>query len=174
MRDSWQGQEERMQCHGLAARPSFSRRYAYVGAVAALLALPAQNARADEGGVGFWIPGFFGSLAAAPSTPGWSMTSIYYHDSVSAGADVARAREFEIRNIPLNFTGNVNATVNASVNLDFFAATYTFATPVLGAQASVTLLSAYGANSTSLAGTLAGTFTGPLGGTVPLSRSDAI
>jgi len=60
------------------------------------------------------------------------------------------------------------------VNLDLFAATYTFATPVLGAQASVTLLSAYGANSTSLAGTLAGTFTGPLGGSVPLSRSDAI
>jgi hypothetical protein len=165
-----------MQCIRSGMGPIFSRKYSYlcVGAVAALLALPAQIARADEGGVSFWIPGFFGSLAATPTTPGWSGTTIYYHDSVSAGADVARAREFEIRNIPVNFTGNVSATVNASVNLDFFAATYTFATPVLGAQASVTLLSAYGANSTSLAGTLAGTFTGPLGGTFPLSRSDAI
>jgi hypothetical protein len=87
---------------------------------------------------------------------------------------VALAREFEIRNIPVSFTGNVNANVHASVNLDLFAATYTFATPVLGAQASVALLSAYGANSTSLSGTLAGTFTGPLGNSVPLSRSDAI
>jgi hypothetical protein len=34
----------------------------------ALLALPAQIARADEGGVSFWIPGFFGGLAAARRT----------------------------------------------------------------------------------------------------------
>jgi hypothetical protein len=26
-------------------------------------------AKADEGGVSFWIPGFFGSLAAAPLQP---------------------------------------------------------------------------------------------------------
>jgi hypothetical protein len=131
-------------------------------------------ALADEGGISFWIPGFFGSLAATPAQPGWSGTSIYYHDSVSAGGDVARAREFQIRNIPVNFTGAVTANVNASVNLDLFAVTYTFATPVLGAQASFSLLSAYGANSTSLAGTLAGTLTGPLGGVVAFSRSDAI
>jgi hypothetical protein len=159
---------------GSALGLGFSRLLLYVAVVAALLSLPAQIARADEGGVSFWIPGFFGSLAATPTTPGWSGTTIYYHDSVSAGGNVALAREFEIRNIPVSFTGNVNATVSANVNLDFFAATYTFATPVLGAQASVTLLSAYGANSTSLAGTLAGTVTGPLGNSVPLSRSDAI
>jgi hypothetical protein len=96
--------------------------------VAALLSLPAQIARADEGGVSFWIPGFYGSLAATPTQPGWSGTTIYYHDSVSAGGDVARAREFELRNIPVNFTGNVSATVNASVNVDLFAATRRFAT----------------------------------------------
>jgi hypothetical protein len=27
-------------------------------------------ALADEGGVSFWIPGFYGSLAAAPVVPG--------------------------------------------------------------------------------------------------------
>jgi len=52
------------------------------------------------GGVSFWLPGFFGSLAAAPQQPGWSLTSIYYHTSVSAGADVARAREITIGRIP--------------------------------------------------------------------------
>src|SRR6201993_5382379 len=123
-------------------RSSFCRPYSYLlaGAVVATLALPAQIARADEGGVSFWIPGFFGSLAATPTTPGFSMTSIYYHDSVSAGADVARAREFQIGNVPVNFTGNVSATVNANVNLGLLVGTYTFATPVLGAQVSVALM----------------------------------
>ncbi len=101
------------------------------------------------------------------------MTSIYYHDSVSAGADVARAREFEIRNVPVNFTGNVNATVNANVDLGLVAGTYTFETPILGAQASATLLAAYGSNSTTLAGTLSGQLATPLG-TVPFSRFDNI
>ena len=75
--------------------PGFSGKNLYLraGAVAALLALPAQMARADEGGVSFWIPGLFGCLAAVPAqAPGWSMTSMYYHDSVSAAGDVARAR----------------------------------------------------------------------------------
>src|SRR5215472_11031995 len=31
-----------------------------------------NDAMADEGGVSFWLPGFFGSLAAAPMQPGWS------------------------------------------------------------------------------------------------------
>ena len=63
----------------------------------ALLGL-SPNALADEGGVSFWVPGTFGSLAAVPQqAPGWSVTSIYYHTSVSAGADVARAREIHAR-----------------------------------------------------------------------------
>jgi hypothetical protein len=48
-----------------------------------------QCALADEGGVSFWIPGLFGSLAAVPQQPGWSLANIYYQTSVSAGADVA-------------------------------------------------------------------------------------
>jgi hypothetical protein len=144
------------------------------GAVAALLALPAQIARADESGVSFWVPGFFGSLAATPTTPGFSMTSIYWHDSVSAGANVARAREFQIGNVPVNFTGNVSATVNANVDLGLLIGTYTFATPVLGAQVSVALLASYGSNSASLAGSLMGTLTGPGGGTSSFSRFDTI
>src|SRR5438132_12586296 len=76
---------------------SFWRKHLCVGAVAALLALPVSIARADEGGVSFWVPGLYGSLAAVPAqAPGRSVTSIYWHDSVSAGGDVARAREIEI------------------------------------------------------------------------------
>jgi hypothetical protein len=159
----------------LCVRSSFSRRVLCVAAVAAGLALPAPIARADEGGVSFWIPGFFGSLSAVPAqAPGFSMTSIYYHDSVSAGADVARAREFEIRNIPANLTANVSANVNANVNLGIVAGTYTFATPVLGAQVSAALLGVYGSNSTSLAGSLTGALTVPGVGAVPFSRFDSI
>ena len=81
--------------------------------MAAASILFSQTARADEGGVSLWLPGFFGSLAASPLQPGWSLTSIYYHTTVSAGADVARAREFEIGRIPVNLTANVSANLDA-------------------------------------------------------------
>ena len=60
--------------------------------------VPPTVAVADEGGVNFWLPGTFGSLAAVPQQqPGWAVTTVYYHTSVSAGGDVALAREFETR-----------------------------------------------------------------------------
>ena len=153
----------------------FSRQLV-IAAAAAIIALSAQIARADEGGISFWIPGFFGSLAAVPvQAPGWSVTSIYYHDSVSAGGDVALAREFEIRNLPFSFTGTASANVNANINVELMVPTYTFATPVLGAQVSVALLGLYGANSTTLAGTVSGTLTPPVGPPIPFGpRSDSI
>lgn len=130
-------------------------------------------ALADEGGVSFWIPGFFGSLAATPQQPGWSAAAIYYHTSVSAGGDVARAREIEIGRIPANLTATLNAKLNADVDLGLLVGTYVFATPVLGGQASATLMGVYGANTTSLAGLLTGTLSTPLG-SIPFSRSDSI
>jgi hypothetical protein len=163
-----------MQCVRSSSGSGFSWRFLSVGTVAALLALPAQPARADEGGVSFWVPGLYGSLAAVPqAAPGWSVATIYWHDSVSAGADVARAREIEIGRIPANLTANVNANVHSNLDLCFCVAAYTFATPVLGGQASASLMGVYGANSTSLAGSLTGTLTTP-GGTFPFSRFDSI
>src|SRR5262245_37553304 len=153
-----------MRCLGSLFGPKFLRRFFCVGTAAALFALPSQIARADEGGVSFWLPGFFGSLSAVPQqAPGWSVTSVYYHTSVSAGGDVARAREFELGRIPANLTATVNANVKANVDLGMVAGTYAFATPVLGGQASASLLATYGANSTSLGGTLTGTLTTPAG-----------
>jgi hypothetical protein len=55
--------------------------------IAAGIAAP-NMASADEGGVSFWIPGFFGSLAATPQQAGFSITEIYYHTSVNAGGSV--------------------------------------------------------------------------------------
>src|SRR5215475_1570471 len=115
-----------MRCLGSALLGSvFSWPHLCVGALAALLSLPTQMARADEGGVSFWIPGFFGSLAAVPQqTPGWSAASVYYHTSVSAAGDVALAREFEVGHIPLNLTATASANVNARVDLGIVAGTY--------------------------------------------------
>src|SRR5262245_53718653 len=103
----------------------------FVLVLGALISAP-TIAAADEGGVSFWLPGFFGSLAAAPAQPGWSLTSIYYHTSVSAGAEVARAREFQIGRIPITATANVSASLDARADLALAMPTYTFATPVFG------------------------------------------
>src|SRR5215831_13014775 len=140
--------------------------------LAAVIAVPTV-ATADEGGVSFWLPGFFGSLAAAPQQPGWSLTSIYYHTSVSAGADVTRAREFEIGRIPVNLTASVSASLQARADLGLFMPTYTFATPVFGGQLTVGAIGAYGRTSTSLAGSVTGALATPLG-TLPVSRFDSI
>jgi hypothetical protein len=163
-----------MRCLGSRSAARFSRRRLWVATLAALFALSAGTACADEGGVSFWVPGLYGSLAAVPqAAPGWSVANIYWHDSVSAGGDVARAREFEIGNIPANVTATANANIHANLDLGFLIANYAFETPVFGGQASAGFLAAYGANSTSLAGTLTGTVTTP-GGTFPFSRSDSI
>ena len=81
-------------------------------ALAVLTAVFSQASKADEGGVSMWLPGLFGSLAAVPQQqPGWSGMTTYYHTSVSAGADVARAREITIGNLPVNVTATVNASL---------------------------------------------------------------
>jgi hypothetical protein len=118
---------------------------------------------ADEGGVSFWIPGFFGSLAAVPQQPGWSLANIFYNTNVKAGGDVALAREFEIGNVPLHFSGSASASVKADVPLGQVIPQYVFATPVLGGQATVGVIGTYGRNDTTLAGTLNGTISlGPV------------
>jgi len=133
-------------------------------------------AKADEGGVSFWVPGFFGSLAATPLQPGWSLTNIYYHTSVSADADVARAREFTLRRVPVNLqlSANLTANLSATGDLGIVLPMYTFTPPVLGGQLSVGVLGSYGRVSTSLAAQLTGNLTIPGLVSVPFSRFDSI
>jgi hypothetical protein len=137
------------------------------------VAISVSDASADEGGVSFWVPGFFGSLAAVPQEPGWSLATVDYHTSVSAGGDVALAREFQIGQVPANLSAHLSASVNATGNLGFVVPTYVFATPVLGGQASASVVGAYGVVGTTLAGQLSGNLTGPGGGSIPFMRSDS-
>lgn len=130
--------------------------------------------RADEGGVSFWIPGLFGSLAAVPQQPGWSLASIYYHTSVSAGGDVGLSREREIHNIPVGVSATLSGSVHATGDLGLLDPTYTFATPVFGGQAAIGVLAFYGNVSTNLNGSLAGTLTAPPLPPVPFLRTDSL
>jgi hypothetical protein len=131
------------------------------------------SARADEGGISFWVPGFFGSLAATPQQPGFSFASIYYHTSVSAGGDVAFARQVNRGHITANFSGNVNANLDARADLYLGVPQYVFATPVLGGQASIAVVVPYGRSQASVDATLTGSL-GPFGFSVSGSRDDAV
>jgi len=146
------------------------------GIVFGIALLIPQAALADEGGVSFWLPGFFGSLAAVPQQqPGFALATIYYQTSVSAGTTVALSREFEIGRIPANVAASLNSNLNlnGAGDLGLIAPSYTFATPVLGGQASVGMMAIVGNVSNSLAGTLSGSLATPFGN-IPFMRSDSI
>ena len=115
------------------------RRWAFA-AGAVLCACMPTAASADEGGVSFWLPGLFGSLAATPLQPGLTFSSTYYHTSVTAGGDVSRAREITVGKFPINFSGSANLQLDSAADLGIFNAIYTLPTPVLGGQAAVGLM----------------------------------
>ena len=121
----------------------------------------------------FWLPGLFGSLAAAPQQPGSSFTTMYYHTTVSAGPDVAFARQVTRGQITANFNANLSANLNADADLGIAIPSYVFATPVLGGQAAVALLVPFGRNTVSVDATLTGTL-GPFPFSVSGGRSDTV
>ena len=136
-------------------KSSSSRRRLSVGLASALLvALSSQVARADESGISFWLPGLYGSLAATPGTPGWSVAAIYYHTTVNASGAAAAAREFQVGRFSPTVNINLNLSLSGQADLMFVAPTYTFATPVFGGQLSATLAGVYGRNAADIAGTL--------------------
>jgi len=148
-----------------ALRSSAAAMFLFAG----VLAVTSTASLADESGTSFWLPGSFGSLAAAPSTPGRAVASVYYHTTVSAGADVARAREIQIGrfNPALNVT--LNANLHASADLAIIVPSYTFATPVLGGQLAVQMGTIVGSTSANVNGTLTASLP-PFG----LVRTDSI
>ena len=114
---------------------------------------------ADEGGASFWLPGQFGSLAAVPVAPGWSLGAVYYHSSIGADG----SKDFEIG-------GRIVAGLAARADLVFLVPTHTFATPVLGGQAALSLTGIVGHVHASVSGTL----TGPRGGMISGSTADSV
>src|SRR5262245_3049742 len=134
----------------------------------------ATNSLADEGGVSLWVPGFFGSLSAAPQVPGFSFGNILYYSQVKAGGNVAFAKQVSAGNINVNFNGNLNANVHGSAEPLYLAAPgYTFATPVLGGQFNITVAIPYGRLQSSVDATITGSFGGP-GFTIGRSLTEAV
>jgi hypothetical protein len=123
------------------------------------LVAPPNLARADEGGLSFWLPGLFGSFAAAPGTPGLSIATFYYHPFVtsSGGKTFLQGGRFE-------------AGIQGRGDLVGLGPTWIFATPVLGGQASVSLLGVGGRNWASIDHTL----TGPRGNEISGTKSQAL
>lgn len=130
-------------------------------ALVAIAALASPNvAKADEGGVSFWLPGFFGSLAAVPQQqPGLGFATFFYNTSVSAGADRTFFRG-----------GRFTAGVDSDVPLVALVPSYTFATPVFGGQLALSMMSIVGHNTSSIDATL----TGPRGNTISGHISDTV
>jgi hypothetical protein len=163
---------ERPQGSAPAGRSTLLRCCLF-GALAAATSLGSQRASADEGGVSFWVPGFFGSLAAAPQVPGFSIANIYYHTTVNAGADVAFARQVSVGRITVPFTGNLSANLDAKADLGFAIPQYVFATPFLGGQAAVAMIVPFGKNTVSVDTTLTAAL-GPIGFTIGPERTDSV
>ena len=130
------------------------------GTAALVLSLVVSNpAHADEGGLSFWLPGLFGSFAAAPGQPGLAVATFYYHALASASG----GKEF--------FRGDkIVAGVQGRGDLVGVGPTYTFATPVFGGQAAVSLLGVGGRSW----GLVDATLTGPRGNTVSGERSQSL
>jgi hypothetical protein len=126
----------------------------------ALFTVPSA-ALADAGGVSFWLPGTFGSLAAAPAVPGWAYETIYIHLQMSAGA----GKNFVTTN---GIPGSVVASLNAHADALVEGATYTSALPVLGGQAGFSALAAPGNVGAGVSASL----TGRLGNTISGSKFD--
>ena len=147
---------------------------AFVTAMTAIFcALLPQPLRADQGGIGFWLPGTFGSLAATPMQPGLSMSALYLHSSVSAGGDVAASRTINFPpNRPVNLSVNLDAEIKGTADVVAFGPTYVFATPVLGGQFAVTALGIAGRQQATIDATVTGAL-GPIGFAAARSISDS-
>jgi len=132
----------------------------------------ATMARADEGGVSMWLPGFFGSLAATPLQPGWALATVYYHPSVDASGNVATSRQITIGRFNPRLDLSLSASLQARPDLVLMVPSYVFKTPVLGGQAAVLFLQGAGRSETSLDATLAAIL-GPLSATRSVSINDS-
>jgi hypothetical protein len=114
---------------------------------------------ADEGGVSFWLPGQYSSLAALPAEPGWSLPLVYYHPAADAGV----SKTFERG-------GKITAGIEARADLLLMAPTYVLDGPVAGGQAAVKVIGLVGHSRVAADATL----TGPGGTLLARDVSDSL
>jgi len=100
----------------MASFASRIRRSGSLVAVGAIACCPATS-RADDGGVSFWLPGQYASLAAAPQVPGWAMGVIYLHSNASASGSVAASKEITTSRIPPTVNVNLNLSLSGQADV---------------------------------------------------------
>jgi len=132
----------------------FIAAMAPIAIVASVMLTGPRQAMADEGGVSFWLPGQFGSLAAAPSQPGWAFADILYLTDTRSGGQVAAARQVTIGRFSPTVNVSLDASLHPRVPANFVNANYVFATPVLGGQLAMGMTGVFGRPAVSLDGTL--------------------
>jgi len=167
------GKKLSSRCRDRSKGGLFTMRYT-IGLSICIFTLFPQSSNADEAGVSFWLPGFFGSLAATPLVPGFAIASVSYHTPMRAAGDVTFARQVARGDITGNFNGNLNAHLAADVTLVMTIPSYTFAQPFLGGQASVSLAIPYGYSRVGVDATLTGTLDMMPGFTISGSRTDTV
>jgi hypothetical protein len=133
----------------------------------------ARLASADQGGISFWLSGAFGSLAAAPGEPGWSLGTIYLHSSVSAGGNVAASRAIRFGNTTTNLNVNLNANIKGDVDVIALAPGYTFANSVLGGQLMLSMFAIGGRSHAAIDANITGAL-GPIGFATSRSVGDTL
>lgn len=119
------------------ARRELRARCAGASLALAATLLPWVSARADEGGVPFWLSGSYFTFAAVPQQPGWYVpTQFYYYDG---SADDTKG---------LQRGGAVNFGVNSQAALVFFSPTWVPNEKWFGGQPSFAMAFGGGRNST--------------------------
>jgi hypothetical protein len=113
-------------------------------------------ARADETGVGFWVPGFFGSLAATPQAPGFSFANVFIAPTVNGGGNIVFARQVTRGDLTANFNSNLRATLDGHADLSLAVPSYTLPSPIFGAQANFAVAIPYGGSFAGVSAALNG------------------
>ncbi|MGH6643922.1 MAG: phenol degradation protein meta, partial [Bradyrhizobium sp.] len=90
--------------------------------------LCATAALADESGTSFWLPGQYGSFAAIAPTPGFSLPTITYYYSGSAGAGQ-----------PIQHGGRLELGLEGRFVGQFFVPSYAPDTTILGGRPNFSL-----------------------------------
>jgi hypothetical protein len=127
---------------------------------------------ADEGGVSFWYPGTYGSLAAELQEPGWSLSVTDYYATLTASGETAlQSRGAKIVGLPVGLSATASAHYSENTDQVFVEPTYVFATPFLGGQASIGISTFYGRDSVTLSGAPTDATAGPLAPSENMSES---
>jgi hypothetical protein len=137
------------------------------------VALDPRPATADQGGISVWLPGAYGSLAAVPGHPGWSLGVVNLHSSVSAQGDVAASRAIRLGSRTTNLSVELDARLRANIDVALLQPGYTFATPVLGGQLTLSMLAVAGRQQATLDANITGAL-GPIGFATSRSFSDSL